>query len=96
MNTKSSFLSLLASAEELQRSIRLHRGIKNKLHWVLDVAFSEDTSRKRTGNASQNFSKHSKTALNLLENETSERQGIKEKRLKAEYYQNYLIKISGL
>jgi hypothetical protein len=44
----------------------------------------------------KNNKNKNKTELNLLENETSERQGIKEKRLKAEYYQNYLIKISGL
>ena len=70
--------------------------IENKLHWVLDVAFSEDASRKREGNASQNFSILSKIALNLLKNETSARQGIKGKRLKAAYDQNYLLKILGI
>jgi len=87
--------SLMSEAKQLQNAIRLHWGIENKLHWVLDVAFSEDASRKRAGNASQNFSVLSKIALNLLKNETSERQGIKGKRLKAAYDQNYLIKILG-
>jgi predicted transposase YbfD/YdcC len=27
--------------------IRQHRGIENKLHWMLDVAFGEDLDRKR-------------------------------------------------
>lgn len=94
--TRYYISSLPASAKELQRTIRLHWGIENKLHWVLDVAFGEDASRKRAGNASQNFSILSKIALNLLKNETSERQGIKGKRLKAAYDQNYLIKVLGI
>lgn len=93
--TRYYISSLLTKAIELQRAIRLHWGIENKLHWVLDVAFSEDASRKRAGNASQNFSILSKIALNLLKNETSERQGIKGKRLKAAYDQNYLLKVLG-
>lgn len=93
--TRYYISSLLTQAKELQRAIRLHWGIENKLHWVLDVAFSEDASRKRVGNASQNFSILSKVALNLLKNETSERQGIKGKRLKAAYDQNYLLKVLG-
>ncbi len=93
--TRYYISSLLTGAKELQRAIRLHWAIENKLHWVLDVAFSEDASRKRVGNAAQNFSILSKIALNLLKNETSERQGIKGKRLKAAYDQNYLIKVLG-
>jgi predicted transposase YbfD/YdcC len=41
-------------------------GIENKLHWVLDVACTEDASRKRVGNEPQNFSIRSKIALTLL------------------------------
>jgi predicted transposase YbfD/YdcC len=91
--TRYYISSLLSEAKDLQRAIRLHWGIENKLHWVLDVAFSEDASRKRTGNAAQNFSILSKIALNLLKKDTTTKQGIKGKRLKAAYDQNYLIKI---
>ena len=93
--TRYYISSLLTGAKQLQRTIRLHWGIENKLHWVLDVAFSEDASRKRTGNASQNFSVLSKIALNLLKKETSAKQGIKGKRLKAAYDQDYLLKVLG-
>jgi predicted transposase YbfD/YdcC len=93
--TRYYISSLLTTAKKLQWAIRFHWGIENKLHWVLDVAFSEDASRKRAGNASQNFSILSKIALNLLRNETSEKQGVKGKRLKAAYDQNYLIKVLG-
>lgn len=54
--TRYYISSLLTKAIELQRAIRLHWGIENKLYWVLDVAFSEDAPRKRAGNASPNFS----------------------------------------
>lgn len=71
----------------------MHWSIENKLHWLMDIAFSEDTFRKRAENAAQNFSILRKIALNLLKNEVSERQGIKGKRLKTAYDQNYLISI---
>jgi predicted transposase YbfD/YdcC len=66
-----------------QQSIRSHWAIENKLHWLLDVAFGEYASRKRKGNAAQNYSLLLKMALNLLKNEKTEKQGIKGKRLKA-------------
>ena len=63
---------------------------------MLDVAFSEDASRKRAGNAAQNFSILSKIALNLLKKEKTEKQGIKGKRLKCAYEQKYLLKVLKL
>lgn len=39
--------------------------VENKLHWPLDVAFSEDASRKRVGKATKNYSILLKIALNL-------------------------------
>ena len=93
--TRYYITSLEVNAEELQKMIRLHWGIENKLHWCLDVAFSEDASRKRTGNAAQNFSVLSKIALNQLRQDKQTRQGLKGKRLKAAYDNNYLVKILG-
>jgi predicted transposase YbfD/YdcC len=43
------------------------------LHWPLDVAFSEDASRKRNQNAAQNYSVLLKITLNLLKNEKTEK-----------------------
>ena len=64
--------SLRPEAARLNSAIRQHWGIENKLHWVLDVAFREDASRKRSGNAAQNFSRITRIALNLLkQNKTS-------------------------
>jgi len=81
---------------EFQKSIRSHWGIENKLHWVLDVGFSEDASRKRNQNAAQNYSILLKIALNLLKNEKTEKQGVKGKRLKAGWDEEYLLKVLGV
>jgi predicted transposase YbfD/YdcC len=94
--TRYYISSIENSAEVFQKMIRLHWGIENKLHWVLDVAFSEDASRKRAGSAAQNFSILSKIALNLLRQDKQTKQGLKGKRLKAAYDNNYLIKILGI
>ena len=77
--TRYYISSLDASAEDFQKAIRSHLGIENKLHWILDVAFSEDASRKRSGNAAQNFSRLLKIALNLLKMIKLSRLGLKVK-----------------
>ena len=69
---------------------------ENKLHWRLDVSFSEDASRKRAGNAAQNFAILTKIAINLLKNDKSVKIGIKGKRLKAAWSKQYLLKILKL
>ena len=91
--TRYYISSLPADASLLNRSIRSHWGIENSLHWVLDVAFNEDHSRKRAGYAAQNFSVMNRIVLNLLKNEFTVKQGIKSKRLKAGWDEQYLKKI---
>jgi len=81
------------NAENFQKYIRSHWGIENKLHWTLDVAFSEDNSRKRNKNAAQNFSIILKIALNLLKNEKSAKQSIATKRMRAGWDETYLMKV---
>ena len=81
------------TAKNFQKNIRSHWGVENKLHWTLDVAFSEDASRKRNNNAAQNFSVILKIALNLLRNEKSDRQGIAGKRLRAGWDEDYRMKV---
>lgn len=85
--------SLKAAPQDFQHAIRSHWGIENKLHWTLDVAFGEDASRKRKENAPQNFSTLNKIALNLLKNEKSSKIGVKSRRMKAGWDNQYLIKV---
>jgi predicted transposase YbfD/YdcC len=87
--------SLEADAGRLNRAIRQHWGIENKLHWVLDVGFSEDLDRKRAGNAAQNFSVLNRIALNLLKQDRSSKRGVHGKRLKAGWDNEYLLRLLG-
>lgn len=52
--------------KDLAVMIRSHWSVENNLHWVLDVEFEEDASRKRSGNQASNFSLIRKIALNLI------------------------------
>jgi len=94
--TRFYITSLEAVAEKHQEYIRSHWGVENKLHWTLDVAFSEDASRKRNKNAAQNYSILLKIALNLLKNEKTTKQGIAGKRLKAGWNNDYLLKVLNI
>ena len=87
--------SLEADAERLNRAIRQHWGIENKLHWILDVGFGEDLDRKRAGHAAQNFSVLNRIALNLLKQDKTSKRGIHGKRLKAGWDNDYLLHLLG-
>ena len=94
--TQYYITSLNENPEKLLDCVRSHWGVENKLHWILDVQFNEDQSRKRKGNATENYSTVLKTALNLLKNETTVKQGIKGKRLKAGWNDEYLLKLLNI
>ena len=94
--TRYYISSVKDTTEYFQKAIRSHWTIQNKLHWTLDVAFSEDASRKRSGNSVQNFSMINKIALNLIKNEKTAKQGVKGKRFKEALDNQYLRKINSL
>ena len=85
--------SLAPNAKQAAEVIRSHWGIENSSHWILDVAFREDQSRVRVGNAPENLALIRKLTHNLLQMETSLKRGIKTKRLRAGWDRNYLLKI---
>lgn len=88
----SYYISTLKSAKTIANGVRKHWGIENKVHWILDVAFNEDQSRKRNGNAAQNFSNLNRIALNLLKKDNA-RVGIKSRRKMAGWGNEYLLKL---
>ena len=85
--------SLKGDARQLLWAIRGHWGIENSLHWVLDIAFREDDSRVRKDNAPENLAVLRHIALNLLKQEKSLKVGIKAKRKRAGWDNDYLMKV---
>lgn len=81
--------SLPAEAQRIGQTIRAHWGVENSLHWVLDMAFNEDQSRARTGHAAENLAIIRRFALNLLRQAKGSRLGVKNKRLRAAYDDNF-------
>lgn len=82
--------SLPGKAAPFGQAVRLHWGIENRLHWVLDVAFREDECRVRIDHAAHHFAILRHVALNLLRQDTTAKCGIKAKRLKAGWSEPYL------
>lgn len=57
--------SLSTSAIEFAQGIRGHWGIENRLHWVKDVVFREDTSPLKDHNAASNWSLLRNIVINI-------------------------------
>lgn len=85
--------SLPADARLLNEAARSHWAVENSLHWVLDVAFHEDSSRIKKGNAPENFGLLRRLALCLLKRESSSKRSIRGKRLRASWDDGYLLQV---
>ncbi len=67
----------------LSRHIRGHWAIENSQHWVLDVTFAEDASRIRKGSSPEIAAAFRRMALNILQRDTTQKENIRGKRLRA-------------
>lgn len=85
--------SLTPDAQRLAESIRTHWSIENPSHWVLDVAFCEDECRIRSGHAPENFTLLRHLALSALNQEKTAKVGVQNKRLRAGWDDDYLLKV---
>lgn len=87
--------SLSCDARVIMQAIRLHWGVENKLHYVLDLSFAEDLNRTRVRNAQANLVTVRHVALNLLSLDRVSRVGVKAKRKKAGWDEGYLLDVLG-
>jgi predicted transposase YbfD/YdcC len=85
--------SLEANAKEALRAVRGHWAIENQLHWCLDIGFREDDCQIKETNAVENLATIRHIGLNLLKQEKSCQRGIKTKRKKAGWSEDYLLKV---
>jgi len=86
-------LSRKLSARRFAAAVGGHWSIENCLHWQLDVTFQEDPCRVRQGHADANLSILRRAALGLLKNNHSQKVGVKNKRLRAAWNDNYRLEI---
>jgi predicted transposase YbfD/YdcC len=72
--------------------IRTHWSVENPLHWVLDLAFNEGACRIRKDHAPENLALVRHLALSALNQEKTAKVGIKNKRLRAGWDDDFLLK----
>ncbi|MDM8540518.1 transposase, partial [Desulfococcaceae bacterium HSG9] len=85
--------SMENDAKQSDEAAGNHWGIENSVHQVLDVGFREDESRKRKGDSAFCFSILRHIAMNLLRKEKTSKIGMRAKRLKAGWSDDYLAKV---
>ncbi len=93
VETRYYISSLENDAKLALRAARGHWGVENELHWVLDIAFREDESRVRKDHGPENLAVLRHIALNLLKQEQTAKTGIKNKRLRAAWDEDYLLTV---
>jgi predicted transposase YbfD/YdcC len=82
-----------ADAQRLNRVIRTHGEIANRVHWGVDVAMGEDVNRTRKGESAQKLALIWKLALNLWRQEHSVTGGLSAKQKGAGWDHDDLLKI---
>lgn len=82
-DTRYYISSLHLPADQIAAYVRGHWGIENQLHYMLDVFWGEDDSRKRTACSAANFGTVLRIAHNLIKTHP-ENISIKRKRKKAD------------
>lgn len=85
--------SLPPKVKRLSRFVRGHWAIENSQHYVLDVTFAEDASRIRVGNSPEISAAFRRMALNILQQDTTVKDSIRGKRLRAGWDDDVLNRI---
>jgi predicted transposase YbfD/YdcC len=85
--------SLPGKADFINRAVRKHWFVENKLHWILDVIFKEDYCRVRTGNGAENLNTIRKIALNTIKRDNTVQTSFKNKRKMCAWNDNFALNI---
>jgi predicted transposase YbfD/YdcC len=85
--------SLEPKVNAFARTVRKHWGVENKLHWTLDVTFSEDDSRIRKDNAPENTAILRRMAVSILKQDTKDKRSLRLRRKLAGWNTDYLEQI---
>ena len=85
--------SLSADVHRFAKAVRNHWSIENRLHWQLDFTFNEDRSRARIGFQPENLSLLKRFALNLLRLESSVKDSLQGKRIRAAIDNSFMLSI---
>jgi predicted transposase YbfD/YdcC len=85
--------SLPPKVKQFAKAVRGHWGIENRLHWSLDVTFAEDQSRVRKDHSPLNLGMLRRLALSILQKDTSIKDSLRGKRLRAGWDEEVLLRI---
>jgi len=91
--TRYVLTSLPAQGVPFSQAVRQPWGSEHTLHGVLDVSFNEDACRIRTDKGAQTFSVLRHIAVNLLRPERRHKRGMKARRKRAGWDQDYLLQV---
>ena len=81
------------NAKKASSYVRNHWTVENNLHWNLDVAFKEDSSRVREKNSAQNLGFLRRLSVSLLQKDKTKKLSLKRKRMKCAMDEKYLEKV---
>jgi predicted transposase YbfD/YdcC len=82
-----------ANVKEFANAVRKHWTIENRLHWSLDVTFTEDASRIRKGSAPETTALLRRVALSKLRQDTLANESLKLRRKRAGWSTDALERI---
>src|SRR5690349_12920845 len=77
------YLSSMTDAHRIEDAIRHHWAIENQQHWILDVQFGEDAHRARKNHSAANLALIRRTALNLLQQDRTDKRSIRRRKMRA-------------
>lgn len=77
------YLCSFTDVTRIALTIRHHWAIENQQHWILDVQFGEDAHRTRKGHSAANLGLIRRTALNLLQQDTSNKWSIRRRKMRS-------------